>query len=114
MLIKHPDQLPSSEITPKDVFMNRRRFLVAGGVAGVSLAAGDYLLGGGRGSVAEAGQKPAGVSKSQYVLDEKQNTLKEFSTYNNFYEFGTGKDEPSENAGSLKTRPWSVRIEGEV
>ncbi len=36
------------------------------------------------------------------------------TTYNNFYEFGTGKDDPAENAGSLKTRPWTVTVEGEV
>lgn len=117
MLIKHPDELaepPSSEITPKDVFMNRRRFLIGSGVAGISIAAGAYLIGEDGDSVAQTAKKLDGVRKSQYVVDDKLNTYKEATTYNNFYEFGTGKDEPADNAKSFKTRPWTVRIEGEV
>jgi methionine sulfoxide reductase catalytic subunit len=114
MLLKEPEDLPGSEITPKEVFLNRRRFLIGSGVAGVSIAAGAYLIGGNRESAAEAGKKLEGVHKSAYHVDDKHNTYKEATTYNNFYEFGTGKDEPADNAKHLRTRPWSVRIEGEV
>ena len=115
MLIKKPADalLSSAEITPKDVFLNRRRFLIHSAVTGVSVA-GAHLLGGCRDSVVPSGQKLDGIRKSAYVVDEKQNTYKEATTYNNFYEFGTGKDDPADNAKKLKTRPWSVRIEGEV
>jgi sulfoxide reductase catalytic subunit YedY len=116
MLIKsrQPEDVLGSEITPKEVFLNRRRFLLGSGAAGLSIAAGAYLIGGNRDSAAQTGRKLEGVRKSQYVVDDKPNTYKEATTYNNFYEFGTGKEEPAENAGTLKTRPWSVHIEGEV
>ncbi|HRI53271.1 MAG TPA: protein-methionine-sulfoxide reductase catalytic subunit MsrP [Pseudomonadota bacterium] len=114
MLLKQPEDLSGSEITPKEVFLNRRRFLIGSGVAGLSIATGAYLIGGDRESAAEAGKKLEGVRKSAYHVDDKQNTYKEATTYNNFYEFGTGKDEPADNAKHFRTRPWSVRIEGEV
>lgn len=62
----------------------------------------------------QAGVKLAGVRASAYKLSEDPTPYKSVTTYNNFYEFGTGKDDPAENAGSLKTRPWTVTVEGEV
>jgi sulfoxide reductase catalytic subunit YedY len=55
-----------------------------------------------------------GVQKSKYTVDEKLTGLKDITTYNNFYEFGTDKGDPAENAGSLRTRPWTVACEGEI
>jgi sulfoxide reductase catalytic subunit YedY len=57
---------------------------------------------------AKAGVKQAGVRDSAYKLDEKNTPYKDVTTYNNFYEFGTGKDDPADRAGSLKTRPWTA------
>jgi sulfoxide reductase catalytic subunit YedY len=56
----------------------------------------------------------AGVRASAYKLNEDKTPCKDVATYNNFYEFGTGKGDPAENAGSLKTRPRTVAAEGEV
>lgn len=115
MLIKRPEDIRSSEITPKDTYLNRRRFLIGTGLAGASLSGAGALLLGCRDGAAQTGQKLPNVKKSGYLVpDEKTNSFKDISTYNNFYEFGTSKDEPAENAKNFKTRPWTVKIEGEV
>lgn len=61
-----------------------------------------------------AGDKLAQVKKFTGNLPDELTSYKDVTTYNNFYEFGIGKEEPAQNAGSLKTRPWTVSIEGEV
>jgi sulfoxide reductase catalytic subunit YedY len=61
-----------------------------------------------------AGAKLAGVRASAYKLDEDKTPYKDVTTYNNFYEFGTSKDDPAANAHTLRTRPWTVTVEGEV
>ncbi len=55
-----------------------------------------------------------GIAKSPLSTKDDPNTWEEITTYNNFYEFGTGKDDPARNAGSLKTEPWTVTVDGEV
>jgi sulfoxide reductase catalytic subunit YedY len=107
MLIRSPADIPPSEITPPEIYRERRRFMQGMG----ALAAGAAL---GAAADAGAGAKLAGVRPSAYRLDEDKTPYKDVTTYNNFYEFGTGKGDPAKNAGSLITRPWSVAIEGEV
>ncbi|MBU1225343.1 MAG: protein-methionine-sulfoxide reductase catalytic subunit MsrP [Gammaproteobacteria bacterium] len=107
MLIRPPAEIAPSEITPPDIYRDRRRFMQGMG----ALAAGAAL---GTASDAGAGVKLAGVRDSVHTLDEKRTPYKDVTTYNNFYEFGTGKDDPADRAGSLKPRPWTVAIEGEV
>jgi len=103
MLIRPaPDLLPS-EITPKDVCLNRRS-LLTGAAAG--------LLGAGAASRAFAA--PLSATPSPFSTDEKKTSLRDVTNYNNFYEFGTDKDDPAANAGSLKTKPWTVKIDGLV
>jgi sulfoxide reductase catalytic subunit YedY len=101
MLITKPADIRYSEITPKDIYMNRRKFLAAVPAA---------LLGARR---LRAGNKLPNVTKSKYTLDEKINSFQDVSTYNNFYEFGTDKDEPSKYAKNFKTEPWTVSVEGQ-
>jgi len=117
MGIKLPDDIPSSEITPKEQYLSRRKFLIGSGVAGLSLGSGALLLGRGKSS-AEQAQPLTGTRKSKWTVEslggDKLNTKSEITTYNNFYEFGTSKEDPAENAGSLRTRPWTVKIDGEV
>src|ERR1035441_1145899 len=84
MLIHKPTDIRYSEITPKHIYMNRRRFLVAVPAA--------FL-----GARALAGTKLPNVQKSQYTVNEKQNSYQDVSTYNNYYEFGTDKGQPAEN-----------------
>ena len=115
MLIKKPEDISSSEITPQSVYLNRRRFLIGTGVVGA--AAGAYLIGGGGESQAQTGKKLEGLKQSPFSLaatDDKPNSFKDITTYNNFYEFGTDKSEPAENAQKFRTRPWTVQIDGEV
>ena len=107
MLIRQPNDIPPSEITPPDVYRERRRFMQGLG----ALAAGAVL---GAAPDASAGTRLAGVRASPYRLDDERTPYKDVTTYNNFYEFGTGKSDPAKHAGSLKTRPWTVAVEGEV
>ncbi len=65
-------------------------------------------------SVALAGEPLTNVKKSAESLPDPLTSLKDITSYNNFYEFGTAKDDPARNAGSLRTRPWTVSVEGEV
>ena len=109
MLIKRPNDLPASEITPKELWLRRRDFIAATG-AGLGLAASG-LLGAvlSRSAVAET----RGTVSSPFSTDEKPTRLEDIASYNNFYELGTAKADPARNAGSLKTRPWSVKVDGE-
>jgi sulfoxide reductase catalytic subunit YedY len=97
--------IQTSDITPRELFYNRRKFMQL--AAGASLTA---LLP----NAVLAADKLADVKKSTDSLAQELTPYKDVSTYNNFYEFGTGKDEPAQNAGSFKTRPWTITVEGEV
>ena len=102
MLILRPPEIRSSEITPKGVYFSRRAFLAT--------AAGSALLSSSRLS-AQAFQN---LQKSPLSTTDEPTTSKRATTsYNNFYEFGTDKSDPAQNAGKLKTRPWKVTVEGE-
>jgi methionine sulfoxide reductase catalytic subunit len=105
MLIRKPADIPYSEVTPKNVYLNRRKFLTAGGAA-VAALAGPFS--------AQAAKLAATHNAAYTVGNEKITPLEIISEYNNYYEFGTGKDEPQELARKLKTSPWTVKIEGEV
>ena len=107
MTIFKPLDIPASEITPPEIYRERRRFM-----QGMTALATVPLLGATR--EAQAGVKLAGVRTSQYTVPEDKTAYKDITTYNNFYEFGTGKDDPAERAGGFKTRPWTVSIEGAV
>jgi sulfoxide reductase catalytic subunit YedY len=98
--------IPSSEITSPALFYSRRKIMQLMG--GASLAA---LL---PQSLWAANHKFADVKKSIYTVPEDLTPYQDVTQYNNFYEFGTNKESPAKNAGSLKTRPWTVTVEGEV
>jgi sulfoxide reductase catalytic subunit YedY len=116
MLIKRSPNgidLPySSEITPREVLESRRRFIRHLAVG--SIAGGALLEMASREAFAQTGQKLAAKPNSDYVVMDKPTAYKDATTYNNYYEFGTDKSDPARNAGTLKTRPWTVSIEGEV
>ncbi|MFN3543389.1 MAG: protein-methionine-sulfoxide reductase catalytic subunit MsrP [Thiobacillus sp.] len=107
MLIRSPSDIPPSEITPPEVYRERRRFMQ--GLGGLALGA---ALGGA--SPGAAAQALPGVRRGVVTLDEALTPLRDVTSYNNFYEFGTGKDDPARHAGALRTRPWTVVVEGEV
>jgi sulfoxide reductase catalytic subunit YedY len=103
MLIRQSPDLRASEITPKDVYLNRRTLLT--GAAGLI---GSAAL------VGEVDAAPLAAAASAFSTDEKRTSLKDVTSYNNYYEFGVDKDDPARNAGALTTKPWTVKIDGLV
>lgn len=103
--MRYPHDIPSSEITPKSLYLSRRE-LIAGTAA---MLAGTTALTGGSAHAA-----PLAAAKSPLSTDEPQTRRADAVSYNNFYEFGTDKSDPEKNAGSLKTSPWNVKIDGLV
>jgi sulfoxide reductase catalytic subunit YedY len=113
MLIKKPNDIKASEITDKALFLSRRRFLAGAAVAGATIAGltnMDFF----ERSAAHAGEKLSGVQKSRFSTTETLTPLKDVTTYNNFYEFGTDKYSPAQYAKTLMPRPWTVAVEGEI
>jgi len=113
MLIKQAPDIRPSEITPRSLYLRRREFLQAASGAAVAAAA-SLVPPAARRTAAQGRQKLANVRKSPLSTDEKLNDYEDVTTYNNFYEFGTGKDEPAVNARSFKPRPWKIAVEGHV
>ena len=100
MLIRRPDDIPSRQITDERLFQDRRAFLAAVGGAALVAMPVERLLAAGR--------------KLARVADDKLTPYEAVTTYNNFYEFGTDKSDPAANAKDFRTRPWTVKVEGEV
>ena len=92
MTRRRTNRLTQDDVTPKELWLKRRQIL--GGLAGLGAIA------------------PVGVRAAPEALEP--NTFEEITTYNNFYEFGTGKSDPSKNAHKLQTEPWSITIDGAV
>jgi methionine sulfoxide reductase catalytic subunit len=113
MLIRTPADIRPSEITPEAIYQQRREFLRAGALAGCGLVTGSGFgfSTGGEPSVTET-PTLAGVVKGPFSTDEAQTPFTDATSYNNFYEFGTGKSDPAAQAGSLVTRPWTVTVSG--
>jgi sulfoxide reductase catalytic subunit YedY len=113
MIIRRPPDIPSSEITPEHVYVNRRAFIKAAVTAGTAgMAMGPAVLAGAE--PAQSQEIPERFARLRSELDEPLNTYEAVTTYNNFYEFGTSKDDPHRNSGDFRPRPWKVRIGGEV
>jgi sulfoxide reductase catalytic subunit YedY len=131
MLIRRPDDIRSSEITPYRVYMNRRHFIGSSAKMAAAAALVPGLLSAcdepdrmeARPAPEPAGgvAQPAGTRAQETdwegvrsELDEPLTPYPDVTGYNNFYEFGTGKEDPARNAHTLVTRPWTVEVEGEV
>jgi sulfoxide reductase catalytic subunit YedY len=114
MLIKKPTDIKPSEITPEGVYRRRREFIKASAALGLGAGLGfSSAVGAALSQGPGRGQKIAGVVDTNFGQDLELTSYKDITTYNNFYEFGTGKTDPAENAHTLKTRPWSVMVDGE-
>ena len=124
--MERPREISPSEITPQDLYLRRREFLkngvlfaAASGGLGATLL---HLMGGSRADKQKASEAPTGNNSLEVLIDkhvdyagaEAKTPFKDVSDYNNFYEFGTDKSDPAQYAGTLKPRPWTVAIEGEV
>ncbi|ANQ85953.1 putative sulfite oxidase subunit YedY [Azoarcus olearius] len=113
MLIKRPADIPPSEITPRALFEDRRRFIatagagLAGALLGPGLLSAHAAPAPGPGRTALSPLAPSPLSTT-----EEKTSYKSVTTYNNFYEFGTDKADPAENAGKMALRPWTLRVEG--
>ena len=115
MQIKKAQDIRSSEITPKSLYLNRRKFLAGAAVAGAAAATGLGL----REMVSPritvlAANKIDGIQKSPFSTTETITPYKDVTTYNNYYEFSTDKDGPAKLAQNFRTRPWKVKIDGLV
>ncbi len=105
-----PSDVKSAEITPEKIYHNRREFIQAtvglGAIAALGLDS----------SQAQAQTKLLEniTPNAAYSTDEKLTSFRVVASYNNFYEFGTKKDDPVRNAHSLKPRPWTVKVDGHV
>jgi sulfoxide reductase catalytic subunit YedY len=100
MIIRKSSDLTYSDVTPKREYLNRRRFLAAGTAAFAGFS--------------WAGAKLNPTVKSPFSTTEKLTPLQIVTGYNNYYEFGTGKEDPARNAQNFQTSPWSVSLEGAV
>ncbi len=105
MLIRKAPEFRYSQITPKELYLNRRKFLGAGAAA-IGLVATPRSI--------FAGEKLNGVSKSPLSITEKPTPFDAITHYNNFYEFGSDKEDPSANSGNFRTSPWTLKLDGEV
>ena len=122
MLIRRPGDIRSSEITDEQIYLRRREFMrlagaaaITGAVGALTGACGDAPAAAGLGAREGSGdgQSPlANIKPGVVTSDEPLNRFEDITTYNNFYEFGTGKNDPSHYAGSLKTSPWTVKMDG--
>jgi sulfoxide reductase catalytic subunit YedY len=99
MLFRRPPALRSSEISPRDSVLGRRAVLAGGGAAAAAAA---------------LGVRGAPAAAAGYSTDAPPTALEHITGYNNYYEFGWDKGDPEANAGSLTTRPWTVKIDGLV
>jgi sulfoxide reductase catalytic subunit YedY len=111
MLIRRGGDIPSSEITPYRLYLDRRAFITGAitGAAALALMPGESQA---APEPPKPGQPLPARPHPAYKLDEALTSFKDVTTYNNFYEFGINKDDPARLAHTLRTRPWTVRVEG--
>ncbi len=113
MIIKKPEDIPSSEITDQQIYRDRRRFIRNTStllLAGMTCAVLQPRLT----QAGYGGQPVAGIRPGPFSTNETPTLYKDITSYNNFYEFGTDKKSPALLSGNLKTDPWSVAVEGAV
>lgn len=105
IIIQKASTIKSSDITPKSIYLDRRRFMQQALVTSALLTA-DAML------PAWAKKWPE-LKHSPYSSSDKVNSFEDITTYNNFYEFGTSKKDPHKNATQFNPQPWSITVEGE-
>ncbi len=111
-------EIKASEITPREIFEKRRMIVRAAATGAFGATLAPFFA---RSALAQTLTSPnPGSSKlpakanAQYTLNEKPTRYKDVTNYNNFYEFGTGKEDPARSAHALITRPWTIAVEGHV
>src|SRR5438045_5779057 len=114
MLLKKAADMGSSEITPRGLYLNRRKFLAGTAIAGAALGVPAVSRLFSPSTIAEANAKIDGIQKSAFSTSKKITPFKDVTNYNNYYEFSTDKYEPAGLAKDFRTRPWTVTIDGAV
>ena len=110
-MVKRKHIIKPSEITPETDFFNRRTLLKSAVAAGLLPSLAAPL---GAATLPKTGDELSDVTKWPDSLDDTPNSFEDITTYNNFYEFGTGKSDPARYAHTLETDPWSVEVTGEA
>jgi sulfoxide reductase catalytic subunit YedY len=110
MRTKWDTGIKPSEITPESAYVNRRTLLQAAAAAGLLPS----IMSRGEAATIPSSGVFDNVAKWPDSTTDKVNTFQDITTYNNYYEFGTGKADPAQNAHTLKTSPWSVQVTGEA
>jgi sulfoxide reductase catalytic subunit YedY len=116
MIVRRGSGIPSSEITSKEAFFSSRESR-RGFLAGAAALGAGALAARGLGGLIEPETRVMAALKtvpSKYTVSDTQTPFAKATTYNNFYEFGTDKDQPSKNAHTLVTRPWTIELTGMV
>ena len=115
MLIRKASDLTYADVTPKALYLDRRKFLKAMGIVGATAVSGERLFELSMPSQTTlAASKFGDLIKSPFSTTEKQNSYQDVTHYNNFYEFGTEKTDPEKNAQKFNTSNWVVSVEGDV
>jgi sulfoxide reductase catalytic subunit YedY len=115
MLIKKAPEISSSEFTDKNLYFNRRKFIAGAAAVGAGALGGARLLGDHDSpAVVHAATSLTVSKKTDYASGEKPTPKNDITSYNNFYEYGTDKYSPAKEAQKLRTRPWTVKVEGLV
>jgi methionine sulfoxide reductase catalytic subunit len=109
--MKNTHGILAGEITPQNIFEKRRQLIKLAAMGAFGLSQAEVFS---RNAFAQSGQKLSAKVNPQFFTADKLTSYKDVTTYNNFYEFGTDKADPARNAHTLKTRPWSVSVEGLV
>ena len=106
MLIRRAERFTSSEITDERLYLSRRDFIVVGGAAAL-------MVGGEAAAAPPPMPPPLAATRNEAVsLKETPTKWESATTYNNFYEFGVNKEDPAREAHRLRTRPWTVQVDG--
>ncbi len=109
--MKNNHDILASEITPQNIFEKRRQLIKLAAMGAFGLSQAEVFS---RNAFAQSGQKLPAKVNPQFFVADKLTSYKDVTSYNNFYEFGTDKADPARNAHTLKTRPWTVSVEGLV
>ena len=109
--MKKINDILASEITPQNIFEKRRQLIKLAAMGAFGLSQAEVFS---RNAFAQSGPKLPAKVNPQYFVPDKLTSYKDVTTYNNFFEFGTDKADPARNAHTLKTKPWTVSVEGLV
>jgi sulfoxide reductase catalytic subunit YedY len=109
MIIKKETDIPSSEVTEKNLYLNRRQFMKTAAALAVAAAVpGDFVR------RADAGRKLIITKQGEFAGGDRLTSFSKAAGYNNFYEFSIDKDDVAERSKKFRTRPWTVSVEGQI